>query len=53
MSRYSMNLADTDRYPVSREFAHDVCSLPTTYDKATYMDFVESWGTVNNYNGHT
>ncbi|XP_052254144.1 uncharacterized protein LOC127860246 [Dreissena polymorpha] len=43
--RYSMHLAETDHYPVTREFASEVCHLPATYDKATYMTFVETWGT--------
>lgn len=45
--RYSMKLAETDHYPVTREFASDVCSLPTAYDAATYMQFIENWGTVS------
>ncbi|XP_052803017.1 uncharacterized protein LOC128233396 [Mya arenaria] len=43
--RYSMNLASVDKYPVTREFASDVCSLPTTYNHDTYMQFIETWGT--------
>ncbi|XP_045209954.2 uncharacterized protein LOC123561558 [Mercenaria mercenaria] len=43
--RYSMKLAEADHYPVTREFASDVCSLPTTYDASAYMQFIENWGT--------
>ncbi|XP_060569002.1 uncharacterized protein LOC132727489 [Ruditapes philippinarum] len=43
--RYSMKLAESDHYPVTREFAADVCSLPVTYDANSYMQFIEKWGT--------
>jgi hypothetical protein len=46
--RYSMKLAESDHYPVTREFAADVCSLPVTYDANSYMQFIEKWGTVIN-----
>ena len=42
-----MNLASSDHYPVNREFALDVCHLPTAYSQAEYMKFIEDWGTVN------
>ena len=48
--RYSMNLASSDHYPVNREFAFDVCQLPTTYNQAVYMQFIEDWGTVRVFN---
>jgi len=40
-----MNLAQSDKFPVSREFATDVCKLPATYDSASYMKFIDDWGT--------
>ena len=43
-----MNLAGTDHFPVNREFAMDVCNLPTTYNANAYMKFIEDWGTVSN-----
>lgn len=44
-ARYRLNLAISDHFSVSREFAASVCRLPTTYNEAIYMKFIDDWGT--------
>ena len=45
-SRYMSGLAHIHKFNIGDEFAATVCSLPTTYDKSTYMKFLQDWGTV-------
>ncbi|KAK3585059.1 hypothetical protein CHS0354_004242 [Potamilus streckersoni] len=44
-SRYATNLAAADHFPITREFAASVCSLPTDLDETKYMAFIDEWGT--------
>ena len=39
-ARYQLDL-------VSADFAATVCTLPGSYNKKVYFDFLEDWGTVS------
>ena len=45
-ARYRTELANENRYPLDNGFVADVCKLPTSYDESTYMEFLDTWGTV-------
>ncbi|XP_077866364.1 uncharacterized protein LOC144354101 [Saccoglossus kowalevskii] len=44
-ARYQTENVQTLEYPLSNDFASAVCSLPTDYNEATYMSFLDTWGT--------
>lgn len=39
--------ADNKGFKVSREFAKDVCALPSNFNAEAYMHFLDKWGTVS------
>ena len=45
--RFQYDLALQKNYPVSKEFAAAVCSLPEKYNQRKYFKFIEDWGTVS------
>ncbi|KAK6173994.1 hypothetical protein SNE40_017354 [Patella caerulea] len=44
-ARFAEELAMTDGYSVTRNFAAAVCQLPVNYDVTSYMRFLDEWGT--------
>ena len=46
-ARYLLDLARTEKYQVTRDFAAAVCNLPVTYQQSYYVSFIENWGTVS------
>ena len=45
--RFQYDLALQKNYPVTKEFASAVCSLPAKYNERKYLKFIEEWGTVS------
>ncbi|ESP03389.1 hypothetical protein LOTGIDRAFT_137430, partial [Lottia gigantea] len=43
--RFAEELADSDGFSVTRNFASAICHLPHVYDKQKYMTFLDNWGT--------
>ncbi|KAK3585063.1 hypothetical protein CHS0354_004247 [Potamilus streckersoni] len=44
-ARYQLSLSQARHFGITDEFAASICSLPITYDKNTYLQFIETWGT--------
>lgn len=45
--RFQWTLSVQKEYPVSEEFAAEVCHLPEKYDEQKYLQFIDDWGTVS------
>ena len=46
-ARYQLDLAQVEKYSVTKDFAAAVCSLPEEYDQGDYRKFIDEWGTVS------
>ncbi|XP_054770615.2 uncharacterized protein LOC129278492 isoform X2 [Lytechinus pictus] len=44
-ARYKNELAEADRFPLSRSFVIDACALPAYSKMADYRSFLDKWGT--------
>ncbi|XP_071950812.1 uncharacterized protein [Antedon mediterranea] len=44
-ARYTSELAFFDQYPLTKSFVIEACNLPDAADNATYMTFLDDWGT--------
>ncbi|XP_068755959.1 uncharacterized protein [Montipora capricornis] len=44
-ARYQLDLAQVEKYSVTKDFAAAVCGLPEEYDQGDYRKFIDEWGT--------
>lgn len=48
-ARFLTEVSEKKKFTVSREFAKDVCALPSDFNAESYMKFLDKWGTVSSH----
>ena len=48
-ARYVEELAFSDRFQLSRDFVASACALSKSYNTEEYMNFLDTWGTVREF----
>ena len=46
-ARYLLDVASSENFSVTDDFAAAVCKLPEHFNKSVYGNFIDKWGTVS------